>query len=165
MWQPLEQAKLNPLTEEHIRETMRMCDMSREEAIASLEAEGRQTTYWLNDTYQVALIRHKYKDPDFPDLLQLNIRRRDGEAIFRDWREFQAIKNQLVGPEIEMVELYPAESRKADMSNKYHLWGFDDPAFRWPFGFQDRGVSYRSSTISGMKQRAYSGTPDGQTTD
>jgi hypothetical protein len=35
-----------------------------------------------------------------------------------DWRDLQRIKNQLVGPECEAVELYPAESRKVDTANQ-----------------------------------------------
>jgi hypothetical protein len=30
------------------------------------------------------------------EMVHLNIRRRDGGPIFRDWRHFQRIKNQLV---------------------------------------------------------------------
>jgi hypothetical protein len=45
----------------------------------------------------------------------------DGEPR-HDWREFQRIKNDIVGPEWEAVELYPAESRLLDPSNYYMLW-------------------------------------------
>ena len=40
-----------------------------------------------------------------------------------DWLAFQQIKNQLVGPDQEMVELYPADSRMVNCVNMYHLWG------------------------------------------
>lgn len=39
-----------------------------------------------------------------------------------DWRDFQRIKDELVGPEREAVELYPAASRLLDTANEYHLW-------------------------------------------
>lgn len=39
-----------------------------------------------------------------------------------DWRDFQNIKNDLVGVDWEAIELYPAESRKMDPSNYYMLW-------------------------------------------
>lgn len=45
----------------------------------------------------------------------------DGEAR-HDWRDFQHIKNDLVGLEWEALELYPAESRLLDPSNYYYLW-------------------------------------------
>ena len=57
-----------------------------------------------------------------------------------DWRHRQLIKNQLLGEECEAVEIYPAESRLNDTSNKYHLWGFTDPNIRLPFGMQKRDV-------------------------
>jgi len=45
----------------------------------------------------------------------------DGEAR-HDWRDFQNIKNDLVGPDWEAIELYPSEQRKMDPSNYYMLW-------------------------------------------
>ena len=56
------------------------------------------------------------------------------------WREFQRIKDELVGSENEGVELYPAAGRLVDTADQYHLWVAADPAFRFPFGFQDRLV-------------------------
>ena len=56
-------------------------------------------------------------------VIQLGISALDGTAR-HDWREFQAIKNQLAGPECEAFELYPAESRLLDPSNYYTLWCF-----------------------------------------
>jgi hypothetical protein len=56
----------------------------------------------------------------------------------RSWREYQQIKNQLVGPENEGVELYPAQSRLTDLADQYHLWVSADEHFRFPFGFGPR---------------------------
>jgi len=39
-----------------------------------------------------------------------------------DWRDFQRIKNDLVGSDWEAVELYPDEQRLMDPSNYYMLW-------------------------------------------
>ena len=85
-------------------------------------------------------------------MVHLNIRRVDGYPG-RDWRHFQAIKNQLVGRECEAVELYPAESRLTDTSNKYHLFCVADPTFRFPFGFETRDVQYGDETEGGLRQR------------
>jgi hypothetical protein len=64
------------------------------------------------------------------------------------------IKNQLIGEECEAVELYPAESRKVDTSNKYHLYGVLDPSFHFPFGWQNRDVEYEEYRhVPGMRQR------------
>jgi hypothetical protein len=81
--------------------------------------------YWHNDVYTVSVRRHE-KDPVFGTnrgMIQLGISSLDGSAR-HDWRDFQAIKNQLAGPECEAFELYPAESRLLDPSNYYTLWCF-----------------------------------------
>jgi len=57
------------------------------------------------------------------------------EDAIHDWRDFQAIKNDLVGPEWEAVELYPAESRLVDPSNRFYLFCFPPgvlAALGWP---------------------------------
>lgn len=81
---------------------------------------------WTNDTYFVTVRRHA-KDPVFGSskggMVQLGIAALDGTAR-HDWRDFQAIKNQLAGAETEAFELYPAESRLLDPSNYYTLWCF-----------------------------------------
>lgn len=86
---------------------------------------------WLNDLYQVVV-----KQVEMPagDGWHLSIKRLD-KAPITDWRHKQWIKNQLLGPEVEAVELYPAESRVVDSANQYHLWAFKDPGFRFPLGF------------------------------
>jgi hypothetical protein len=79
---------------------------------------------WINDTYTVTLRRRE--DKVFgtrQGMVQLGIHSLDGTAR-HDWRDFQGIKNQLVGAECEAFELYPAESRLLDPSNYYSLWCF-----------------------------------------
>jgi hypothetical protein len=39
------------------------------------------------------------------------------------WAECQAIKNQVLGADQEMVQLYPSERRVMNSANVYHLWG------------------------------------------
>lgn len=95
---------------------------------------------WRNNVYQVEIRRQKPEDETLPDLLWLSIRRIDRNPV-RDWRHFQRIKNELVGSECEGLELYPAESRLVDAANQYHLFVFDSPTFRFPFGFNERLVS------------------------
>lgn len=74
-----------------------------------------------------------------PTLIWLSIRRQDRKVV-RDWRDLQRIKNELVGPECEGMEMYPAESRLVDTSNQFHLWVFEDPTVRFPWGYDDRLV-------------------------
>jgi hypothetical protein len=147
-WQALRRAVAKPASPELIAETMRIYDLDNEAAKRKLAAHEEQCELWLNDLYQVQVMRIGDHG------VHINIRRRNGGPILRDWRHFQQIKNELLGPECEAIELYPAESRKVDESNKYHLWGFDDGR-RIPVGFENRNVdlSDRSSGNAGMRQR------------
>jgi hypothetical protein len=53
--------------------------------------------------------------------MHLSFKRNDRVAV-RDWRHFQAIKNEVAGPEREAIEIFPAESELVDGANEYHLW-------------------------------------------
>jgi hypothetical protein len=79
---------------------------------------------------------YPHNEPGWPEIIHLSIKRRDKEPI-HDWREFQQIKNLIVGDEIEMWECYPAESHLIDTANQYHMWGFNSPAKIIPFGFTE----------------------------
>jgi hypothetical protein len=121
-------------------------------AIDEAEARRRIIAYfatvelWANDLYQVEVERR----PD--EMVRMNIRRRDG-YVGRDWRHLQQIKNEIVGPECEAIELYPAESRLVDTSNKYTLWAVPDPTFRFPFGWTARDVREPEvHDVPGMRQ-------------
>lgn len=121
-------------------------------ARAAWQREKSTEEIWINEKYQVAAIR--IDDPTFGPMMQINIRRRDGNVIMRDWREFQDIKNQLAGPECEGMELYPAESRVIDTANKYHIWCILDPNKRIPIGWHNgRDVRYNKSNLPGLRQR------------
>lgn len=100
---------------------------------------------WRNDVYQVAVF-------DDGEIIHLSIKRNDRNPI-HDWRDLQEIKNMLVGPENEAIELYPAESRRVDSANQYHLFVWKDPNYRIPIGFQTRLVN--EGIIAGSKQRPF----------
>jgi hypothetical protein len=108
-----------------------------------LDADGTEGTLWENNRYQV--VRREHADGPFGPCVHLTIRSADGSAR-HDWRDFQRLKNELVGPEAEGVELYPAESRLVDTANHYHLWVF--PAHRFPFGMQARETAGGGPGIS-----------------
>lgn len=78
-----------------------------------------------------------------PECIHLSIKRRD-KAACKDWRHFQWIKNNILGPEWCGLEVYPPEEHLVDTSNQYHLWCFPDD--EW-FGFmwKERLVSETSS--------------------
>jgi hypothetical protein len=83
---------------------------------------------WRNSTYFVcAYFNHDN------EIGLISIRRHDWKPC-SDWRDKQAIKNQIVGPEWEAAELYPAESRVQDQGNWSHLWVMPKGR-RYSFGF------------------------------
>lgn len=97
---------------------------------------------WLNSRYQV-LVNHFEIPAPFGHCIHLSIKTRDKSA-WHDWRDYQRIKNELVGIEVEAVEVYPAESRLMDTANQFHLWCFPNIAFpdnRFPFGYAKREVT------------------------
>lgn len=109
---------------------------------------------FINSRYQVNIRGLKVKEP-FGRVLWLSIKRRNKDAI-HDWRDLQRIKNELIGPEFEAIEIYPAESRLHDTANQYHLWVFAD-GYQMPIGFADRVVA--EETIGGAVQRPFEDKP------
>lgn len=93
---------------------------------------------YVNSRYQVE-VRPVPALRELPwKLWHLSIKRIDKDAIGSErFRDFQRIKNELVGDEHEGMELYPAESRLVDASNQYHLWVFEGQS-PFDFGFGDR---------------------------
>lgn len=88
-------------------------------------------------------------------LIHLSIKRNDKNPM-HDWRDLQRIKNEILGPEEEAVELYPAESRLVDSANQYHLWSFK--GMRVPFGYTERVVMEHDG-LNGAKQREFEQKP------
>lgn len=118
------------------------------------ESRSSDEELWINSRYQVILSRIPCQDPRLPTLVHLSIKRVDkecpGEEHFRD---FQRIKNELVGRGCEGVELYPTEDRLVDTANQFHLWCFDDATVRFPFGMGSRLVT--GDSIIGTVQRPF----------
>src|SRR5579864_9111194 len=70
---------------------------------------------YANNLYGVTVVRidgHVY---------QITITPHDGTRG-HIWADFQRIKDQIAGPDVEAVELYPAQSRLVDAGPGYHLW-------------------------------------------
>lgn len=159
-WTPFERGELDPADF-----TPEALDLRAAEQAAALNmpvdviraqlVELLKDEIWVNSRYQVNVRRG-----DAPEsgsrIVWLSIKRRDkqppGPERFRD---FQRIKNELVGPEHEAVEIYPAESRMVDTSNQYHLWVFSDPAFRLPFGFMPSERVIVKHSASGTVQQPF----------
>lgn len=139
--QPFEQAFIPESEVDLVREDFRAKNGKVTEEFEMALAASAEALIFLNDLYQVSVFH-------CPPLLgarmvHLSIRRLDRTPI-HDWRELQEIKNAIVGPQCEGVELYPAESRKVDTANQYHMFVLIDPEFRWPFGFAERLVTDES---------------------
>ena len=72
---------------------------------------------------------------DEDGMIMLSISRHADRTHNVSWRDKQAIKNMLVGPEHEAVELFPAESRLMDTANEFWLWVLENKSRRFPVGF------------------------------
>jgi len=108
---------------------------SIEEKMVCVEQMVQRMTYshiYENNLYHVEIMLGQ-------PFIHLDIARHDGGAC-KNWRHFQQIKTELIGPEHEAIELFPAESRLVDAGNEYHLWVHATPQFRFPVGFPARFV-------------------------
>ena len=76
--------------------------------------QGERGEVWMNNLYCANVWRRA-------EGVCIGIFSLDGEPR-HDWRDFQRIKNDILGEEAEAVELYPAESRLIDTSNYYYLF-------------------------------------------
>ena len=115
--------------------------------------DGCELEVWKNSKYQV--VKRVFRSPELTcGLVHLSIKTL-AKSTEHDWREFQTIKNELVGEECEGCELYPAESRKVDTANQYHMWVFESPKMKFPFGFNDGRIigSKKEASKIGAKQR------------
>ena len=104
-------------------------------------------TVWENSRFVV--VARDCGGTDENRMVWLSIKNADNSAR-HDWREFMRVKNELVGPEAEAAELYPAESRLVDSANQWHLWCIIGS--RFPFGFAERLVS---ESTPGVTQRPF----------
>lgn len=76
---------------------------------------------WENAEYSIFLDKNEIQTSYLGCFWHLGIRRKDQQPA-NDWRDLQAIKSALVGPEYEAIELFPAESRVMDVANETHIY-------------------------------------------
>ena len=152
-WRPLReisQDDFTPIRYEILKESMDFYGIDEPAARKMLNDEHARCRFFVNDLYQVAVAPCAAGD----QMLHVNIRRRDGAAIF-DWRHMQQIKNEVAGEEREAVQIFPRESRKVDTSNKYHLWVLPEGVSLDALGWTTRDVQYKENrNVPGMRQRA-----------
>lgn len=125
-WTDFQQASAAGLGQSQIGKLI-AAGFSQQQIDRTYKEEIGNTEVWVNSRYQV--LRRDVGD----GMIYLSIKRLDQRPI-RSWRDLQRIKNELVGPECEAVELFPAESRLLDSANQYHLWVFANPEVRMPLG-------------------------------
>lgn len=97
--------------------------------VAKALREGSRDEIWANHTYVVTVRRH----PSEGHVVRLSVRRQDRRAP-SDWRDKQAIKNQLAGEDVEGIELYPMKARVVDAANQAWIWCMA-PGVVLPIGF------------------------------
>lgn len=122
--------------------------LSKAEA-KQVAARMQEEVVYGNDLYQVNVFTESFPSP----YIHLSIKRRDKDTI-HDWRDLQAIKSMIVGPEHEAVELYPSERRLVDSANQYHLWVLKASGRVFPFGFPERlTLTAQQAEAVGARQR------------
>lgn len=132
-WTPFERAHAIPVPDSVIERTAAAHGQPLELVRAVFE-ERMQDELWKNSRYQVAIDRAPPVGEGWPAMIHLSIKRLDRAPIY-DWRDMQRIKNELVGPNHEAVQLYPSEERVVDTANQYHLWVLAEPGIGFPFGW------------------------------
>ena len=106
-------------------EPLRLATPSNLEVYAKYGIQPPDRCY-VNNLYSVFVI-------DFEeDSTHISFHRHNRAAV-RDWRHFQAIKNEVVGPERLAVEVFPPESLLVDSANEYHLWVFPPEWEKFPY--------------------------------
>jgi hypothetical protein len=137
---PLVRSKLKRIkSKPFIDNLMNTHGLSRRQAKFQLN-QLKGDEIWVNDVYQVNVERDTQQHGMQPaKLCHISIKRHDKEPVVEGWRDFQDIKNQIAGPDCDAVELYPAETRRVDTVNQYHLWAFP-PGEMIPIGWTQRVV-------------------------
>lgn len=140
-WTPFEAASAH-IEDDYLAGVAKKLSLPTDQLRTAMNNDLQDVQLFLNARYQVQ--RREMAE----NKVWLSIKRIDQQqAALHSWRDFQRIKNELVGTECEFIELYPAESRLVDEANQYHLWGSSDPEYRFPLGFDHRQVSYEDSRI------------------
>ena len=115
LWEPMVRVEADPRLEN--AELLRATGINRDEI-----------EMWQNHTYTVIVGRAVMtkqveggEDVTINFVHELAIRRNDRHWP-RDWRDFQRIKDQIAGEDVEAMELYPRKDRIMDTANQFYLW-------------------------------------------
>lgn len=155
-WTPFQKATFNDVTpsQEEIKQSMQAFNVT-EEQVRGIYEDLKNDEVYLNSRYQVN-VRRRHYNGGWPELIQLSIKRLDKDRVGPErYRDFLRIKNELVGPEHEAVELYPAMARNVDTANQYYLFVLADADIRLPFGFQDGKMLGPDGRIGKSRQHPF----------
>ena len=113
-WQPLRRAPAEAFEAIARRMSQRGKDIG-------LSYEGHDA-YYDNDRYAVYVTFWRDTEGNVLDAVkEISFKRHDRQWP-NDWRDAMRIKNEVAGPDVEAVELYPAQSRVVDTANQRFLW-------------------------------------------
>lgn len=96
-----------------------------------IDEHFRSGRCFRNSRYAVIVV--EVPMPAGPDAIHLLMMPRNNRAGGA-WSDLQRIKNEVVGPDIEMYQVHPAEAETVDAEHTYHLWGYRDAGWRLPLG-------------------------------
>jgi hypothetical protein len=141
-WTPLVRTTLEPMT---LLERLNKNEALAKRFGTTVDAVQRNLSdlekndeIYINSRYQVNVRRIHNDNPEIPDMVHLSIKRLDKMQIGPErYRDFMRIKDELLSPEHEAIEILPARSREIDTSNQYHMWAIDNPEWRIPFGWTE----------------------------
>jgi hypothetical protein len=145
---------------DYVEDVAQAFDVQPEVARQVVDDIQRHDDVWMNSRYQVNIRRDRAVDGQedgpragWPEMIHLSIKRRDKQPMGPErYRDFMLIKDELVGPEHEAVELYPRRSRETDTANQYHLWVLARSDISFPFGFREGRHVNDITSRSGARQ-------------
>ncbi|QIG76156.1 hypothetical protein EVC24_135 [Rhizobium phage RHph_I4] len=147
IWLPFVKATPVPPTPEQIEAVVKAFPQMTREEIERQFAETANCIIWQNNLYQVQV---REQGP----ITHLSIKRTDKLRIGPErYRDLMRIRDEIVGPEREAVEIYPARSREVDTANQYHLWVLPEGS-KIPFGF-DQGRVVNNESVGGAVQHPF----------
>ena len=138
-WTPFVRSTPIALSDAKIAHLAQISGQSEDTIRGHIAADLIGATFWENSRYFV-IRKIEDRHDGLGTSWHLSIRRQDRQPVGEEhFRDFQRIKNELLGPDAYAFEIYPSEDNLADTSNQYHLHAFDDLR-ALPFGYRGRAV-------------------------
>lgn len=158
-WTPFKPADVDPRqfftaeAEERFRILGAKTGKSMEE-MRAIYLTSMEDEHYINSRYLVGVRRIPASDGEggVIEMVHLSIKRHDQKPLRAHWADMQRIKNELLGPNCEAIELYPCEDRVVDTANQYHLWGVNSGTFRWPVGWNEGSLKMEEGEAPGVGQ-------------